>query len=212
MAGGWSVVASPNAGPVSSSNRLYAVSCPSATACTAVGFYANNAGVDKTLAESWNGTKWSVLTTPNAGPASSYNELSGVSCVSAAACTAVGTADNNAGVPKTLAESWNGTKWSMVTTPNAGPVSSYNELYGVSCHSAAACTAVGEYANNAGVDKTLAESWNGTKWSAVATPNAGPVSNFSELIGVSCHSAAACTAVGIYMNASGVDKTLVESN
>lgn len=62
----------------------------------------------------------------------------------------------------------------------------------MSCTSASACTAVGDYSNSA-TRVTLAERWNGTTWSIQHTPNPpqGGILN-----GVSCPSASACTAVG----------------
>jgi hypothetical protein len=63
-----------------------------------------------------------------------------VSCVSASSCTAAGSSGSD-----TLIESWDGTAWSVVTSPD-GPVApaSDNELLGVSCL-AASCTAGGGY-------------------------------------------------------------------
>ena len=63
-------------------------SCVTPRACTAVGFHGLLPG--RTLVETWNGTKWTVVPSPNAGPASAANILESVSCVSARACTAVG--------------------------------------------------------------------------------------------------------------------------
>jgi hypothetical protein len=40
------------------------VSCSAATACTAVGYVSNGlASSDRTLAEAWNGTTWTVQPT-----------------------------------------------------------------------------------------------------------------------------------------------------
>jgi hypothetical protein len=39
--------------------------------------------------------------------------LSGVSCTSAKACTAVGYYDNGAGIALTMVEAWNGNKWTI---------------------------------------------------------------------------------------------------
>ena len=64
--------------------RLSRVSCTSVTACTAVGFAASTSG---TLIESWDGTTWSVASSPSKGSGSS---LADVSCLPAATCTAVG--------------------------------------------------------------------------------------------------------------------------
>ncbi len=147
---------------------------------------------------------WSVVPSPSPGSTSS---LQGVSCVSAAACTAVGSYATS-GASETLVESWNGTSWSVVPSPSpgAGPG---DVLAGVSCVSAAACTAVGYYAIRVGRHyMTLVESWNGTSWSVVPSPNYGSGGN--SLQGVSCVSAAACTAVGSYAS-NGKQRTLIES-
>jgi hypothetical protein len=202
-------------GPATSS--LAGVSCTSATACAAVGYYDNSAGTALTLAAAWNGTTWTVVPTPNP-TGTTGSTLAGVSCTSATACTAVG--NNNgyeAGQPQsvaaqtlTLAEAWNGKKWSIVPTPNpTGTNDSY--LSGVSCTSATACTAVGYYRKSAGAQVTLAETWNGAKWSIVPTPNPSGRAS-SSLSGVSCTSATACVAVGDYgVEAYLKDRTWAEA-
>ena len=69
--------------------QLTAVSCTSANACTAVGWYTNSGGVTVTLAERWNGSAWSIQTTPNP-PGATTALFEGVSCPTTTACTAVG--------------------------------------------------------------------------------------------------------------------------
>jgi hypothetical protein len=198
----WSVVPSPNEGVGS---YLQGVSCASAAACTAVGYYLTSGNLkNRTFIESWNGTSWSVVPSPNRGTAD--NSLAGVSCASAAACTAVGSTTNSSGVSATLIESWNGTSWSVMPSPNPG--TGGDALQGVSCISAAACTAVGSSAPSGAVGRTLIESWNGTRWSVVPSPRPG---SLDELDGVSCTSAAACTAVGYYRSSGGPVRTLIES-
>jgi hypothetical protein len=182
----WTVEPSPTApGP---SGRLLGISCTSATACIAVGSTGPGGA---TLADSWNGATWTTLTTPNpAGSATA--ELTDVRCTAAAACIAVG--DSSDGVhTTTLAESWNGTSWSIQSTANpAGATTS--TLSGIACTSGTACIAVGDSVD--GPDTTtLAESWSGTSWSIQSTPNPAG-STLAELSGVSCSSAGACTAVG----------------
>ena len=200
----WAVESIPN--PSGAIGLLFGVSCPSATACTAVGYVSSNVSAEVTLAEHWNGAKWAVQSTPN--PSHPQNiELTGVSCPSATACTAVGTYINSSNLEVTLAEGWNGTKWMIQTTPNPSIEISY--LNGVSCPSATDCTATGAYLNNSGVDVTLAEGWNGTKWAVQTTPNPSGALD-SELEGVSCPSATACTAAGYYDNSSGFYVTLAE--
>jgi hypothetical protein len=179
----WSVEPTPD--PTgSNSSSLAGVSCTSATACTAVGSYNIGADTEVTLAEAWNGTKWSVE--PTANPTGSKgSSLAGVSCTSATACTAVGGYDNGDGTYATLAEAWNGKSWVVEPTPN--PRSSKGTHILV-----LSLSAVGGYDNSAANDLTLAESWNGKKWKIEPTPNVSGAS----LSAVSCTSVAACTAVG----------------
>jgi hypothetical protein len=201
----WSIVASPNpAGAIDSS--LQSVACSSATSCTAVG-YSTNASGEATLVESWDGTSWSIVASPN--PAGAIDSsLQSVACSSATSCTAVGNFSNASGSP-TLVESWNGTSWSIVASPN--PSGGSGDLLGVACSSATSCTAVGYSQISVISYQTLVESWNGTSWSIVASPNNTGRGNF--LYGVACSSATSCTAVG--SSTYGVVKytiqTLVES-
>ena len=188
----WSIQASANpAGALTA--VLFGVSCPAATFCVAVGNYQNRTGRHAILAEAWNGSSWSVLPAPPpAGARRSF--LNGVSCVSATACTAVGSYQTGAGQHVTLAERWNGTTWSRQPTPNpAAPPRS--ALAAVSCTSASACTAVGTSVDDSGGNpRTLAERWNSTTWSIQPTPTTSGSS--PQLNSVSCASPSACIAVG----------------
>ena len=112
----WSVVPTPN--PSSSPNdNLPGVACTSTSDCWAVGSASSGVGLSQTLAEHWDGTAWSIVTTPNAGT-SEENFLYGVACISASDCWAVGYSVVSGFVADTLAEHWNGSAWSIVTTPN----------------------------------------------------------------------------------------------
>ena len=190
----WSVVATPSPNP-GNGGVLNGVSCVSANSCKAVGYYFRNS-TQRTFVRSWNGHVWTIVASPNRGQNDS-NTLTGVSCIAANSCKAVGYSRGTGGVWKTLIESWNGQTWTLVNSPIKGTAS--NVLNAVSCVSANSCIAVG-YAGA----KTLVESWNGHAWKLVASPSSGTVGN--GLLGVSCTSASACSAVG-YAGA----KTLVES-
>jgi hypothetical protein len=203
----WSIQTTPNPSGATDS-QLYGVSCTAASACTAVGFYVNIAGTFLTLAEAWNGTSWSIQTTPTPSGATSSG-LSGVSCTAASACTAVGDSSDSSNVEVTLAEAWNGTAWSIQTTPTPSGATS-SQFSGVSCTAASACNAVGSYDDSSGVGVTLVEVWNGTSWSIQTTPNTSGATS-SGLSGVSCNAASACTAVGAYALTSGEPFTLAEA-
>jgi len=87
----WVIVSSPNT-TTAHDNFFYGVTCVSTSACWAVGF-ANNGTADQTLVEQWNGTSW-VIVSSRSTTTTQFNDLFGVSCVSASDCWAVGQANN----------------------------------------------------------------------------------------------------------------------
>ena len=188
----WSIqpVPSPAGQPAAG---FFAVSCPAADACTAVGAQAGSTGKTTPLAERWNGASWRIQ--PVSGSAGApLSELLAVSCPAAAACTAAGSETDGAQQPVPLAEGWNGTKWRVQPVPSpAGAVGA--GFSGVSCSAPAACTAAGSYGNSSGTTELLAESWNGSAWRVQATP-APAGSTGSEFLAVSRSAAAACTPAG----------------
>lgn len=155
----------------SAGKQLNAVSCTGPNACIAVG---------GAIADRWNGHAWTIQSAAQPAGGSRVN-LMGVACVSARRCVAVGT--YRRGAQTTLAELWNGRKWSVLRTPGTG------RLAGVSCRSAGRCVAVG--ATSGG---PLAEGWNGSAWTILPTPT--PAAKRSWLDAVSCTGPSACTAVG----------------
>jgi len=101
---GWSIQTTPN--HAREEGVLDGVSCPSTTACTAVGTYGPPSAT-LPLAERWDGVGWSIQTTPNPTGATD-GRLVAVSCTSTTACTAVGSFSRNRDTGLTLAERWNG--------------------------------------------------------------------------------------------------------
>ncbi len=162
-------------------NRLYGVSCASASDCEAVG------SSDYPLIAHWDGTSWRL-----ASPANSTEPavLTAIDCTTTSACTAVGEHSNH-----TLAERWNGTTWTAENTPTPAEASA-SRFLGVSCPSTSACTAVGVADGPHG---PYAAFWSGPEWRPQAT-GAVPGTE-GELNAVSCASEAACVAVGAYKNA-----------
>jgi sugar lactone lactonase YvrE len=159
------------------------VSCTAANSCIAVGGY-QTASTSSTLAERWDGSKWTIQETPN--PSSPTRSLTGISCPTANYCMAVGVATEGT-TTKTLAERWNGAKWSIVSTPN---VEGYekNSLVEVACVSSSDCWAVGTSTGSGKTETALAEHWNGTTWS-INSP-----AGVSKLTNVSCASSSSCLA------------------
>ena len=171
----------------------YRISCTWAKDCMAVGTRASGL----TLAEHWNGTRWSAVTTKHTG------ELDGVSCPATGNCTAVGW--NDAG--KALAAHWNGKAWSDESPVNPQPVSF---LQSVSCPATTVCIAVGTAGTESATalaTAPLAEQWTGGTWTALTVPDPGPSGDIVELNSVSCISATNCMAVGDDQNAAGTADT-----
>jgi hypothetical protein len=184
---------------VDPSVELLGVSCPSSRACTAVG-----ATETSSTAERWDGTSWT--TEPSPAPNNDLSEYLAVSCPALGTCTAVGLYKEPRAHWKPLAGAWNGESWSVQPTPDPpGPRTS--RLSSVSCVSASACIAVGFYAFNApGARRTLAERWNGTRWSIQRSPTP-PGAKRSSLSSVSCPSSRTCIAVGYSLSAWRRPKT-----
>jgi hypothetical protein len=139
---------------------------------------------------------WTVSSSPDQ-PGPNSAGFQGISC-SGSFCMAVGDRVSNADVGSvgSLAETWDGAKWSIVSTPN--PKGGRAVLASVSCTSSAFCVSVGYHFVNLNGDRSplgVAEIWNGITWSKMTNPRAG-VSQM--LTGVSCGSPSYCVAVGYY--------------
>jgi hypothetical protein len=122
--------------------ELSSVSCTSTSFCMAVGIQAAGS-VDLPIVYAWNGTAWSVSTTPTLPSPYTGAELMGVSCTGPTWCMATGVADNSSTTfTDTLAEQWNGSAWTIVNTPNiAGHTD--DVFSAVSCTGPSTCMAVG---------------------------------------------------------------------
>lgn len=189
MSPGSSSVPSP-----SNESYLAGVSCTSASDCSAVGWYYDSAKAQLNQALRWNGKKWKQVATPDpAGKSNSrsINVLSGVTCVTASECWAVGNYSNGSGTTLNEILRWNGKKWKRVNVPNPGRSSlggEMNVLLGVACPSASDCWAVGWYTKHNGgyLNETL--RWNGKEWSLVGAPHpAGTATgDFNQLYAVTC--------------------------
>jgi len=175
--GGWDCSSPPPSFPISASHRF-------------------------AVCQTFGGRPTASVTVYRAASGATVTQLAGVSCTSATACVAVGyTARGVLGrtvafVP--LAEIWNGSEWRIASTPDPAHYTG-SQLRGVSCTSATACVAVGF--SVLGTERlarrmtAFAERWNGVKWTLQPVAE---VKNaiFTQLVGVSCTSPIACTAVG----------------
>jgi hypothetical protein len=175
-------------------DELLSVSCPAAKQCLAVGVNHDGfSGAGGPLAEIWNGRTWDTIAVRLPAGATA-GSLTGVDCLSARDCVAVGFYDTDSAYPYTqfaLADTWNGRTWTPATLP--APDSQFTSLSGVSCGSARRCVAVGTYTRSS-FQAPLAEIWNGRTWTRATPPIVG--GNGSGLVAVSCAAATSCVTTG----------------
>jgi hypothetical protein len=143
-----------------------------------VGSTKKSSGNIRTGAEHWDGSSWSVSSTPDVG--TGINMLNGVDTSASKDVWAVGYSTSAGRRSQTLIERWNGAQWRVVTSPNAG-TSSDNVLTSVDALSSTNAWAVGSSFKR-GSRKSLIQRWNGTSWTIVSSPNPGTLGN--SLLGV----------------------------
>lgn len=156
-----------------------------------------------TLAEHWNGVRWTVVRTPN--PAA-VNQLLGVFAARPDDVWAVGssyTFGDRSGFP--LIEHWDGRRWTMIAPPS-NPYTYVAGLLATGGASSKDVWAVGAgYRSRNAIAETLAFHWDGTHWTYVPSPDVGAEND--ALDGVAVAPSGDAVAVGSSMNET---TTLVE--
>ena len=145
----WSMVPTPNVG--GGDNFLLSVAAIGTADMWAVGIsQVNNTSLRSTLTEHWDGTAWTVVASPNV--ATKSNSLFGVRAIATNNVIAVGRAESSNTIGQTLAEQWNGTSWTVMTTANGAE--SFNELSALTVISATNVWAVGDRTSAASLKAT----------------------------------------------------------
>jgi hypothetical protein len=199
----WVQQTTPNVG--TGSNQLFAISAVSATRAWAVGNYFPDGSHQRTLILMWNGTHWTVQTSPN--PGADVDRLNGVAAVSNTSAWAVGAKRTNAAGPTlhNLILKWDGHTWSAVSGPNLGTDDS--ELHAVAAGSSTSAWAVGgRFNGSVGRPELLRFSGGQSRLATLPT-----VGKSGELYGVSGVSATRAVAVGGF-SAGGINRTLAFSD
>jgi hypothetical protein len=173
---------------------LTGVSCPTSTStCFAVGSYFSG-GTQIAFAEAKSTSTWTTQVTPDTSSPSN-GALFAVSCSSTTLCEATGQHQFVRWGPSAFR--WNGTSWTLdqVLTLPAG-YEKNGVLTGVSCPvSSTFCVANGQYGDNGGKSRPLAETKLGSATFAPETmPSIGSSHHF--LTGTSCISTGFCATVG----------------
>jgi len=149
----------------------------------------------QTLTEHWNGSQWTVASSPNESEAD-YSVLQAVAAVATNDVWAVGNYQEGGGQYQwnTLIEHWDGTQWSIVESPNVAGADE-NYLNAVTAASSSDVWAVGYSNINAEIDVPLIEHYDGNAWSIVSSPYPAP-SEFNELYSVAAVSPSDVWAAG----------------
>lgn len=137
----------------------------------------------KTLAERWNGARWTVVPTPNP-PAAGHRYdaiLQAISIRSASDAWTVGywLTGPHMLVSHTLIEHWDGHRWRLVPSPSVRASNGvlYDMLFAVTADRSDEAWAVGSYESHAGGyggggEHGLVLHWNGRHWSRALLPPA----------------------------------------
>ena len=146
---------------------LFAVTCPAAGACVAVGNYTDTSGNIEGLVETLSGGQWTGTVAPlpaDGDVMGRQADVSDVSCPAVRFCVALGDYDagpNQQGFVETLS----GGMWTATEAPlpsnaalsgNSGtPLSSLNA---VTCRAAGSCVVMGQYIDTADVLEGVIET------------------------------------------------------
>ena len=168
--GGWRVQTGP-AG-ARESNELFGVSAASSRGVWAVGVTLPSGGPARTLVERWQGRAWRTVPSPDR--LSGGNFLNAVVALSASDAWAVGLSRSPGGPARTLILHWDGRRWAIAASPNAGPGGNF--LVSVAAASARDVWAAG-YRDARGVYRSLVEHWDGDRWTVVRLPPLGGPGN-----------------------------------
>ena len=124
-------------------------------------------GEDRTLTLHWNGSAWNIVPSPN--DSTDDNTLFGVATVASNDVWAVG----NAGSLKTLAIHWDGASWSVIPAAALDPNDTNPVLVGIVALSSDNIWTAGQFIVplEGSAQHTLTESWDGSSWSVVPSPN-----------------------------------------
>ncbi|MEA2574169.1 MAG: hypothetical protein QOH93_1467, partial [Chloroflexia bacterium] len=155
-------------------------------------------GTYRTLVEHYDGTGWTMVPSPNNGD--DDNLLAAVVGIANDDVWAVGSYINGFGIAQTLTMHWDGEAWSLVDSPNVGPLLD-NRLTAIDAAATGDVWAVGYYYNEAAIGQTLTMHWDGESWSIVDSPNEGERDN--NLFAVTVIATNDVWAVGAYAESNG---------
>jgi hypothetical protein len=195
----WGLVApAPVSATVGTFNSVAALSESDAWA---VGYYSDERGISRTLAQHWDGREWRTVSSPSVGQR--LNTLTGVAMRAEDDVWAVGyrVAEKNRYVPLTM--HWDGNEWRMVEAPAPGTVANY--LYDVTLAGATDVWAAGYQYSGSATPFLL--RWDGVEWRTMDGPRVD--SDYVVLNSISATSEDDVWVAGINRQPDRTNKSLV---
>jgi hypothetical protein len=199
----------------SRSTQLLNTSCPSTGNCVAVGNYRDSLDAPQGLIETESGGVWAATEAPTMGLGATSSWLTDVSCPSAGNCVAIGGYDV-ASVSHGLIETetngvWTGAELPLTSIGSNGHEMDFNS---VSCSAVGSCAVAGTYSDTSSYEQAFVATDAGGTWTAseISMTGLGTGANpYADLSGVSCAAAGSCAAVGSYVDSSGHDQGLIDT-
>ncbi|HEV2371541.1 MAG TPA: hypothetical protein VGS19_05155 [Streptosporangiaceae bacterium] len=194
------------------------VSCPSARACGAGGYYVDGSGHSQAfVVNQTNGTWGTAQEVPGTAALDSGGlaQLDSLSCASAGNCSAGGKYTRHVGHSQAFVVSErNGTWRTAREVPGSGTlnVGRFAGVGSVSCASAGNCAAAGFYRDGSGHSQAfVVNQTNGTWGTAQEVPGTAALNAGGLAVpgSVSCASAGNCSAGGGYTDGSGHNQAFV---
>jgi hypothetical protein len=159
------------------------------------------------LAESWNGTSWSISTQSVGSPGGGNEFFGAIACPTVIFCATVGGWDEADGVAGG-SSSWVWRRSHWVSVPTKTSLNGY--LRGIACTSATSCLAAGASAPSSPLGAPYSatiQRWDGTAWTSIAGAAFGQQSSLNA---VSCSRTNWCAAIGSMTTRTDATGHLVE--
>jgi hypothetical protein len=191
-------------------NALNAVAAVASNDVWAVGLTFTCRTLLMPLVLHWDGARWKAVPTPKLRT-NDNSALNGVVALASNNIYAVGYQPASNGAVLTLVEHWDGSAWKVMPSPNANKTG--NVLASVAANSPTDIWAVGDKVAPGLPVETLTEHFDGTKWSAVPSPNVITTGDLNQnvLSSVQAVSSNDVTAAGFVLDGNNQrELTLVE--
>ena len=215
--GRWSRAIAPrlpaNSAAIASA-KLSAVACTPAGFCEAVGSYRDRAGgteamaVTKAIRGRWR--QAGQIAAPLHAAANPGAVMTGVACVRARSCVAVGSYSTGSGRSEAMGAIEVSGRWHRalaIPSPPGAVASSFTAMTSISCRRDRSCLAVGEYAVTPSQDRAMfvteANGRFGAAFAMTSRPAGAGARPSTALSSVSCPAAGPCAAVGVATNRQG---------